>query len=60
MTTIRSYQNNAEAALLDESAHDYTIIAPIRLQVLDEQVEEANAFLEAAPTPPGELPPSVE
>jgi hypothetical protein len=74
MTTIRSYQNHAQAAfylslltgngfesvLLDETAHDYAIIAPIRLQVRDEQVEEANTFLESAPPAPGELPPTVE
>lgn len=73
MTTIRSYQNHAEAAfylslltgngfeaaLLDETAHDYTILAPIRLQVVDQQVEEANAFLESVP-PLGDLPPAAE
>ena len=73
MTTLRSYQNHAEAAfylslltgngfdatLLDETAHDYTIVAPIRLQVPDEQAEEANAFLVTTPSP-GELPPGAQ
>lgn len=73
MTTLRSYQNHGEAAfylslltgngfeavLLDETAHDYTLLAPIRLQVPDEQAEEANAFLASAPAP-GELPPTPE
>jgi len=73
MTTIRSFQNHGEAAfylsllqgngfeavLLDETAHDYSIVAPIRLQVADERVEEANAFLAAVP-PPSDLPPAAE
>jgi len=74
MTTIRTFLNPSEAefyvtllrgngfeaALLDEAQQQAAFLSTgIRLQVLDQEAEEALKFLESAP-PPGDLPPAAE